>query len=41
MIGHGADLKINIYSVGEHNKSTAREIMVEYAPSTQTVAGAA
>jgi hypothetical protein len=41
MTGHLEDLKINIYNVGEHGKSSAREFDVEYVPSTQTVAGAA
>jgi hypothetical protein len=41
MTGHLEDFMINIYNVGEHGKSSAREIVVEYVPSTPTVAGAA
>jgi hypothetical protein len=41
MTGHLEDLKINIYEVGEHAKSSAREIEIEYVAPTFTVAGAA
>jgi hypothetical protein len=37
----GGDFKINIYTSGEHSRSSAREIMVEYVPATPTAEGAA
>jgi hypothetical protein len=41
MTGYLEDMKINVYNVGEHGKSSAREIEVAYVPPTQTVEGTA
>jgi hypothetical protein len=41
MTGYHEDMKINVYNVGEHGKSSAHEIEVEYVPPTQTVEGTA
>jgi hypothetical protein len=43
MTGHAkdGDFKIQIYTSGEHSRSSAREIMVEYVPPTLTVGGTA